>query len=332
MLLCTASSPASVLLADAAIIRIGTGGSAGTYLPIGNIIATVLSSNTDPALENANHSDAVGMNASATKKMLAIAQRSTGSVSNVIDVNNGLLEAGLAQADVVYRAYHSEGPVMLDQAQENLRGIATLYLESVHLVVRDGTGINGIEDLKGKHVSLDEQGSGTRLVVLSILEAYNIPTSTFKPVYLKTPDAIDRLLNDQLDAFFVVAGYPVGAVSRLVANGEASIVPISGEPADSLADRQPYFSIDRIPQGVYQNEGDIPTLGVPAQLITNNAIDEELVYTITKKLWSDQSMQLLYNGHPKGREVQLDSALVGMDVPLHAGAERFYREAGLLNP
>jgi len=310
------------LSADPAVIRIGTGGSTGTYLQIGSIIATALSTSPDPV--NASNTDHKTIN------ILAVAQRSTGSEGNVNDMHNGLLEAALVQADVVYRAFNDTKSGSTDIARSNLRGIASLYLESVHLVVRNGSGIRGIEDLANKRVSLDEQGSGTRLGALSILTAYNLETASFKPVYLKTPDAIDRLLKDQLDAFFVVAGYPINAVSKLVADGDATVVPIAGQPADTLIETYPYFSIDKIPRGVYANSADVPTLGVPAQLIIQSDIDDHLAYEITKRLWSDESMSLLSNGHPKGRDVQLRSALVGMDVPLHPGAARYYRENDVL--
>ena len=92
----------------------------------------------------------------------------------------------------------------------------------------------------------------------------------------------------------------------------------------------PFFSIDRIPANTYKNEVEIPTLGVPAQLIINNQVDDDLVYNITSMLWSSNTLNLLKTGHPKGNDVQLQFALAGMDVPLHPGAKRFYLQHGLL--
>ena len=307
--------------ADSTVIRIGTGGSAGTYFPIGSLIAQAITG------RNGLHATS----AYYEPELVAIAQRATGSASNVTDVNNGLLEGGLAQADIAHWAFNATGPFEGEAPIDRIRGIATLYLESVHLVVRVGANINSIKDLEGQRVSLDEQGSGTRLDVLTILEAYGLSPSTFKPAYLKTSDAIDRLRNNELDAFFTIAGYPVKAVSQLMDDGRAKLVPIEGPLIDTIVERFPYFSIDTIPQGTYKNTAEIRTIGVPAQLLIDSKIADELAYNITSMLWSEATLELMSTGHPKGNDMQLESALAGMGIPLHSGAKRFYQEQGMLN-
>lgn len=307
--------------AESTILRIGTGGSAGTYLPIGTLIAKSITGTNQ--FHNANEY--------YEPNLIAIAQRAAGSGTNVADISQGLLECGLAQADVVHWAYNGSGPFSTERSRDNLRGIATLYLESVHLIARSGANINSIEDLKGQRVSLDEQGSGTRLDALTIIAAHDLSIDSLNAVYLKTSDAIDRLRKDELDAFFIIAGYPVKAVSDLVSGGKAKVVPITGPLIDSLVEQHPYFSIDSIPENTYQNASIVQTIGVPAQFITNSNIDEGLIYNITQMLWSQTTLDLLSNGHPKGKDVQLETALLGMGVPLHAGAKRFYQEQGMLN-
>lgn len=302
-------------------MRIGTAGTGGTYFPIGTLIAKAISGpggihQHEPFYES---------------ELFAIAQRATGSESNVADIDGDLLEGGLAQADVVHWAFNASGPYKNERARDNLRGLATLYHESVHLIARTDANIDSIQDLKGKRVSLDEQGSGTKLDVLPILAAYGMSTESLKAVYLKPADAMDRLSKDELDAFFIIAGYPVQAVSNLVGNGRAQIIPITGALIDSLIVEYPFFSKNTIPENTYKNTGNISTLSVPAQFIVNSNIEEELVYNITSMLWSDATKQLLSNGHPKGHEVSLKSALAGMNIPLHPGAARFYREHGMLN-
>jgi len=219
----------------------------------------------------------------------------------------------------------------LKPARDNLRALATLYIESVHLIARTDANINTIEDLKDKRVSLDELGSGTRLDALTILSAYGLSTDAIKAVYLKPADAIDRLLRNELDAFFIIAGYPVEAVSDLVDDGLATVVSISGEPTESLIKEYPFFSKDEIPENTYKNKSGIETLGVAAQFIINSGVDDELAYNITSMLWSDATRELLGQGHPKGDDVRLESAMTGMNIPLHPGAKRFYKEQGLLN-
>ncbi len=307
--------------AEQLTFRIGTGGTEGTYLPIGSLIAEAFTGKIK--LDSSENN--------LDTELIAFAQRSTGSVSNVSDINNGLLEAGLAQADVVHWAFNGTGPFENDKRLENVRGIATLYLESVHLIARQDSNINSVNDLVGHRVSMDEQGSGTRLVSLAILNAYGLSVDSFESVYLKATDAIERLRLDELDAIMLVAGYPVNAVSELVAEGKARLIPITGPRAESISSRFPFFSTDSFPANTYQNNNAIPTLGVPAQLIINAAMDKELVYQLTRRLWNQQTLELLQTGHPKGKDVQLDSALAGMDVPLHPGAEKYYRELGLLD-
>jgi len=311
----------SAASAEPKAFRIGTGGSGGTYLPIGSLIAEAISGTSDYHRDYSFYEP----------ELVAVAQRSTGSASNVTDVSEGLLEAGLAQADVVHWAYTGTGPFDAENPRDNLRGLATLYLESVHLIVRNKANINNISDLVGQRVSLDEIGSGTRLDILPILDAFQVSADSFNAVYLKPSDAIDRIRKDELDAFFIVAGYPVSAVSKLVDDGQARVIPISGPPIDNFSNNSPYFSTDIIPANTYQNEQAIKTLGVPAQLIINSEIGDELAYNITSMLWSSQTLNLLRAGHPKGNDVALESALVGMELPLHPGAERFYREAGLFD-
>jgi len=194
----------ALAIAEPVIIRLGTGGSGGTYFPIGSLIAKAISG---PA--GIHKADSF-----YEPELIAIAQRGTGSASNVIDISEGLLEAGLAQADVVHWAFTGTGPFENQPPRDNLRGLATLYIESVHLVARTDANINSIADLKDKRVSLDELGSGTQLDVVPILAAYGLTTDSFRAVYLKPADAIDRLRNNQLDAFFIIAGFPVTTVSN----------------------------------------------------------------------------------------------------------------------
>ena len=307
--------------ANQTILRLGTGGSGGTYLPIGTLISQALSGSTE-VNRNSPHYD---------PNLLVISQRSAGSASNVADISDGLLEAGLAQADVAHWAYNASGPFEHQPARQNLRGLATLYLESVHLIARTDANISSIKDLIGQRVSLDELGSGTRLDIQPILQAHDVTLDSIKAVYLKPQDAIDRLKQNQLDAFFIVAGYPVAAVSQLVDEGKVTVVPITGEHIDDIIEQIPYFSIDNIPAGTYQNNAAITTLGVPAQLLIDESMNEQLVYKITNLLWSQATLDLLKQGHPKGADVQLRTALAGMQIPLHPGAKKFYAEQGMLN-
>lgn len=309
-----------LLPAEPITFRIGTGGSAGTYFPIGSIIADAITG------ANGHHQDS----SFYEPDLIALAQRSTGSASNVIDISEGLLEAGLAQADVVHWATTGTGPFD-NNAIDNLNSIGTLYLESVHLIVRNESNINSIYDLEGQRVSIDERGSGTQLALEPILGAYEMNFESLNSVFLKPSDAFNRLFKNELDAVFVVAGYPVMAVSEIVAAGKARVVPISGPNFETIFSDFPFFTPDSIPAGTYDNDQDIPTLGVPAQLIINSMVSEELVYNITSMLWTPTTLQMLSRGHPKGKDVQLTNALSGSHTKLHPGSRRFYLEQGILD-
>ena len=307
----------SIAYSEPTLLRIGTGGSEGTYFPIGTLIAEAVTGTIDT------------QSPEQEPDLIAIAQRATGSASNVDDLNAGLLEGALAQADIVHWAFNGTGPFSAEVARDNIRGLATLYLESMHLVVRAGSDINSIYDLEGRRVSLDEQGSGTRLDSLVLLEEFGLTSDNVSIVYLKTSDAIDRMQDDELDAFFVIAGYPIELVSQLVSEGLATVIPITGPLVEKIIEEYPFFSRDSIPAGIYKNDDQLQTIGVPAQLILHKALDEELVYKLTSRLWQKETLTHLSNGHPKGADVKLESALTGMGIPLHPGAWRYYLEKGI---
>lgn len=298
--------------------RIGTGGSAGTYFPIGSLIAQGIS----------GRPDSVQKDDFELPNLLALAQRSNGSAANVSDIGDGLLEAGLAQADVVHWAFNGAGPFSGAAPISNLRTIGTLYFESLHLVVRADSDIFEVKDLVGKLVSVDEIGSGTQLNVQHIISTQGLGLDDIKTVYLKPIDAIDRLRREQLDAFFVVAGYPVAGVSELIADGVGRIVPIFGPDIISLQRSFPFFIVDKIPANTYGIARDVETLAVPAQLVVSADLDDNLVYRIAGLLWSDETLKLLSEGHPKGSELNFLSALVGLSAPLHPGAEKYYQKHG----
>ena len=137
---------------------------------------------------------------------------------------------------------------------------------------------------------------------------------------------MDRLRKKQLDAFFVVAGYPVNGLAALVEDGVARLLPISGPKIDALMKQYPFFTVDRIPQNTYADSAEVATLAVPAQLIVDASMDNELAYQLTEELWHSETTRLLIAGHPKGKDVRFETAANGLSAPLHLGAERYYRD------
>lgn len=303
--------------------RIGTGGTGGTYYPIGGLIANAISN--PPGSRDCDKGGSCGV-----PGLVAIAQSSNGSVANINGISSGTLESGFAQSDVAYWAYTGTGIFAEKGKVAGLRAIANLYPESIHLVARKGAGIKTVRDLKGKRVSLDEPGSGTLVDARIILEAYGLSESDIEVDYIKPTPAIGKIKDGQLDAFFIVAGFPTGSVAELASSAGAELVTIGGPEAEAIMAKYGFFAPDTIPAGTYDGIGETKTLSVGAQWVVGADVDGELVYGITKAMWNDNSRKLLDNGHAKGKVIRLETALNGVGIPLHPGAERFYKEAGVL--
>jgi TRAP transporter TAXI family solute receptor len=261
--------------------------------------------------------------------LVAVSQSSHGSVANIEAIATGQVDSGFAQSDVAYWAYTGTTIYLETGKVSGIRAITSLYPESIHLVARKGSNIRSVLDLAGKRVSLDEQGSGTLVDSRLILTAFGLEEKDLQAFYMKPIPAIEKMKIGALDAFFIVAGYPANAVVELAKTAGAELIPIEGPEIDLLIDKYGFLTRSFIPDGTYEGIGEVNTISVGAQWIISETVDEELVYNITKALWTDTSQQLLRAGHPKGREITLKTALDGIAIPLHPGAERFYKEAGL---
>jgi uncharacterized protein len=293
-ILSAAAATGSPAFAQAKFFRIGTGGTGGTYYPIGGLIANAISG------------DALNASAVATN----------GSVANVNGIVGGAMESGFSQADVASWAYTGTGIYEGKPKVDELRAIANLYPESVHIVVKKGGGIKSIADLKGKRVSIDEPGSGTLVNAKALMAAYGVTEKDIKPEYLKQQQSSDKFKDGTLDAFFQTTGF--------------ELLAIDGPEAAKLREQFKFFAADEIPTDTYKGVAGVKTLSVGAQWVTTAKMDTELVYQVTKGLWSDKTRGVLDGGHAKGKAITKATALAGLGIPLHPGAEKFYKEAGLI--
>lgn len=314
----TLSSPAAAQ--EIQYHRIGTGSTAGTYFPIGGIIASAISK--PPGSRDCELGGSCGV-----PGLIAVAQSTAGSVANVMGIAEGTLESGLSQADISYWAYNGKGVFAETGPIEKLRAVANLFPEAVHVVVRRNAGIRSLGDLRGKRVSIDREGSGTRVDALLILEAFGLGPGDIAAEALAAGDAADRLRAGELDAFIMVVGTPANAVVGLAEDSLITLLPIAGPEAQGLRERYPFFHEDRIEAGTYFNVPATETLSVGAQWLVSADLSEEMVYGMTRALWHDNTRRLLDNGHPKGKAIQRVSALNGLAVPLHPGARRYYENA-----
>jgi TRAP transporter TAXI family solute receptor len=200
----------------------------------------------------------------------------------------------------------------------------------MHLVVRKAAGIHSVADLRDKRVSLDEQGSGTLEEARLLLDAWGVKEADIKAEHLKLEEATRRMKEGTLDAFFYVGGYPVPAIVDLANSTSIDLPPIDGPKAEKLRGDYKFLARDEIPANTYKDIDATKTLSVGALWITSAKVDAAMVYEATKGLWSEKTRAALEAGHPKGKLIRKETALTGVGIPLHPGAERFYREAGFL--
>ena len=308
---------------DLKFFTIGTGGTAFTYYPVGGVIANAISK--PPGSRECGKGGSCGVDG-----LIASAVSSRGSVDNVNAIVSGLRNSGFAQSDVAYWAYTGTGTMEGKEPAKDLRTIAALFEEHIHLVALADSDIESVADLKGKRVSLDEPGSGTYVDAKLILDANGLSPDDLTPEALKGNAAAEALRNGKIDAFFVVAGYPTGLLVELASATEIKLVPIAGKGAEALVEKYGFFAAGEIPEGTYEGVPGVDTVAVGAQWFTSANEDDDLIYNITKALWNKESRKLLDVGHAKGKTITSDTALNGVGVPLHAGAEKFYKEVGMI--
>ena len=311
---------------DPTFFRIGTGGAGGTYFPIGGTIANGISA--PPGSRPCDEGGQCGV-----PGLIAIAQSTTASVFNNAAVQNGELEAGLAAADVTRSMYLGEGKFE-GKEHPKLRIVANLYPEDLHLVMPAGASISDLGDLEGKRVGIAQAGSGTQVAVLQMLDAWGVNRDNMDEAELNNSQSAERLADGQIDAYFYAAGWPVAAMVQLASTKGMSLHSFSEEDLAKINEIIPAYIPSKIPGGVYEGvDADTLTPAVSALLVVSSDLSEELVYGLTKALWNDNTRKLLDNGHAKGKQITAETALDGvaaLGVPLHAGAEKFYKEAGLL--
>lgn len=330
----TAAALAGTMLTSAAIaqdmqfFRIGTGGAGGTYFPIGGIIANAISN--PPGSRACDEGGNCGV-----PGLVAMAQSTNASAHNVNAIQAGQMEAGLSGAATLHFAYHGIGKYE-GNAKPDLRVIANLFPEDLHLVLPEGHSLEGgLAGLENKRVGIAQAGSGTQIAVELILADHGITRDNMDEAELNNSQSAERIADGQLDAYFYAAGTPVAAMIQLDNTKGMELHNWSDAEIAQANETVPYYIPSTIPAGTYPGvDYDVNTVAVSGMLVTNANIDDDLIYEITRAMWSDTARKLLDNGHPKGAAITLETALDGIEgigVPLHPGAERFYREIGMLD-
>jgi TRAP transporter TAXI family solute receptor len=302
-------------------IRIGTGPLGGTYFPVGGLIAHAISN--PPGSMPCDAGGSCGV-----PGLIAASVASQGSIDNLTALAQGRVQLGLSQADAARDAFAGQGAFAGKPALSDLRSIANLFPESLHVVVRKESPITRIGELKGKRVALGEPHSGTFATAKTVLRGYQLTPKEMNASSENLTRSAGRLAAGEIDALFMVGGYPLEAVARLADTVAIRLLPIEGKPADEILRADASLATSVIPAGTYTGIVDTPTVGPRAQLFTSTQLSADLVFAITKALWNPRNRLIFDSGHPEGRNIQAARATDSLVVPLHPGAARYYAESG----
>lgn len=251
---------------------------------------------------------------------------SQGSQENLYWLSEDKAQLCIAQSNTVYNAYNGFG--RFKEKITNLRAIASLYTEAVHILVRNPLYIRKIEDFKGKRISIGPEGSGTESTALAMLEAAGITSNEIQLLHLSFEDSIKAINENKVDIVFFTSGYPSDVVKIIMQNKSAYFFEPNADILRRLIDTCPFFVVTTIPPGTYRNQNEeITTIGVAALLVSRNDLDNHLIYIITKLIFSDTSS--IVNYHKKSLDITLNSAFKGVAIPVNDGAMQFYNEKGV---
>lgn len=294
-------------------VTIGTGGVTGVYYPTGGAICRLV-------------------NRSRSEHGIRCSVESTGgSVYNLNSLRNEGMDLAVAQSDWQFHAYNGTALFTAKGPFKDLRSVLSLHSEAFTLVARKGSGIRSLNDLPGKRVNIGNPGSGNRATMEVVMKAKGWNKKTFKiSSELKASEQAQALCDNNIDVMIYSAGHPNGAIQEAATSCEVSIIPVEGPEIDALVNGNSYYTYTNIPGGMYAGTPeDTKTFGVKATFVTSKNVSDEVIYQIVKAVFSNfNNFKTL---HPVFANLRKeDMVLDGQTAPLHKGAERYFREAGLL--
>jgi TRAP transporter TAXI family solute receptor len=261
----------------------------------------------------------------------ATVESTAGSVFNINAVVSGDMEFGIAQSDRQYQAYHGLAEWSESGNQRSLRSVFSLHAEPITLVVAERSGIESIEDLVGKRINMGNPGSGQLQNSRHVLEAAGISEDDLSAEYVKAAEAPSLLQDERLDGFFYTVGHPNGNIKEATSGRiRVFITPVEGEGVDRLLKDYPYYAYARIPHSYYPralNAEDVETISVKATMVTSAGVADDAVYALTKVVF--ENFEDFRSVHPAYESLTKEGMLTGLSAPIHPGALRYYREAGL---
>jgi len=296
-------------------VTIGTGGITGVYYPTGGAIAKMVNKKKKE----------YGIRATV--------ESTGGSVFNVNAVMNGDLEFGIVQSDRQYQAVNGLAEWKDKGPQKDLRAVFSIHPESVTLVAAVDSGIKTIQDVKGKKINIGNPGSGQRQNSIDALEAVGINyEKDIKAESIKASEAASLLQDGRIDAFFYTVGHPAGAIKEATSGArKVTIVSISGPGIETMLTKSSYYLKGTIPVALYPgaiNDQDIETFNVKATFVTSAKVPDNVVYAITKEVFDN--FEEFKKLHPAYSVLTKENMLQGLSAPIHPGAMKYYKEAGLM--
>jgi len=297
----------------AEFVTIGTGGVTGVYYPTGGSICRLV-------------------NKGKKEHGVRCSVESTGgSVYNINTIRAGELDMGVAQSDWQYHAYNGTSKFKDAGAFKELRAIFSVHPEPFTVVARNDSGIKNLNDLKGKRVNIGNPGSGQRGTMEVLMDAKGWDKSSFKLASeLKASEQSKALCDNKIDAMVYTVGHPSGSIKEATTTCDTTLVNISGPVVDKLVNDNDFYRTATIPGGMYRgNAADTTTFGVGATFVTSSKISEKVIYNVVKSVF--ENFDAFKKLHPAFANLKKEEMIKdGLSAPLHRGALKYYKEAGLL--
>ncbi len=286
---------------------LATGGTAGTYYPLGGAMAKIWNSKI--------------------KDMNVTAQTTGASGENVRLINKKEVELALVQSDTLDFAFNAKEA--FKEPLKEMKAIAVLYPEVIQVVVGAASPIKSIADLKGKKVGVGAPGSGTEANFRQLLDAYGMKKEDVNAQFLSFAESAEAYKDKHIDAFIVTAGIPNSGIMDVATQNEIRILNIPAAVAAKLTKKYPFLAAVKIPANTYKGQTkDASTVAVNAVLICGSGLSDTMVYNLTKALFENQAE--LASAHAKGKELSLKYAVKGVSIPFHPGAVKYYKEKKLM--
>jgi TRAP transporter TAXI family solute receptor len=298
---------------DQTFVAIGTGGVTGVYYPTGGAICRLVNRG------RSEHGIRCGVESTG------------GSIFNINAIRGGELEFGVAQSDWQYHAFNGSSRFEEQGPFEDLRAVFSVHPEPFTVVARADAGISTFDDLKGKRVNVGNPGSGQRGTMEVVMDAKGWTMGDFALASeLQAAEQSQALCDNNIDAMVYTVGHPSGSIQEATTACDAVLVEVSGPEIDALVADNPYYRTATIPGGMYRgNDGDTQTFGVGATFVTSASVPDDVVYEVVKAVF--ENMDQFKGLHPAFANLDpKQMANDGLSAPLHPGAERYFREAGLI--